>query len=191
MIYGVDKMIKKNLGELISDKFDIPLNGIASVPNAQFVGNTQLSIDGCVGIKKYTSEMSPEDKFTELEKIIEDSTSTIFVGDGINDSPSLARADVGIAMGSLGSDSAIEAADVVIMSDNLKRIPEAIRIARKTIRIAKQNIVFAISVKLIVMILGAFSLADMWLAVFADVGVAVLAILNAMRILHFGRGRTE
>ena len=144
-----------------------------------------------VGIKKYTSEMSPEDKFTELEKIIEDSTSTIFVGDGINDSPSLARADVGIAMGSLGSDSAIEAADVVIMSDNLKRIPEAIRIARKTIRIAKQNIVFAISVKLIVMILGAFSLADMWLAVFADVGVAVLAILNAMRILHFGRGRTE
>lgn len=139
-----------------------------------------------VGIKNYTSEMSPEDKFLALERIIENSTATIYVGDGINDSPSLARADVGVAMGALGADSAIEAADVVIMSDNLKRIPEAVRIARKTLRIAKQNIFFAISVKLLVMILGAFSLADMWLAVFADVGVAVLAILNAMRILRYG-----
>ncbi|MBR5242577.1 MAG: cadmium-translocating P-type ATPase [Clostridia bacterium] len=142
-----------------------------------------------VGIKNCTSEMSPEDKFHALEGIIEKSSATIYVGDGINDSPSLARADVGIAMGALGADSAIEAADVVIMSDNLKRIPEAVRIARKTLRIAKQNIFFAISVKLLVMILGAFSLADMCLAVFADVGVAILAILNAMRILRFGKRR--
>ena len=97
-----------------------------------------------VGIENYTSEMLPEDKFLLLENIIENSKATIFVGDGINDSPSLARADVGIAMGNLGADAAIEAADVVIMSDNLKRIPEAICIARKTLRIAKQNIFFAI-----------------------------------------------
>ena len=147
------------------------------------------AVASSVGIKKYTHEMSPEDKFLALEGIIEKSSSTIYVGDGINDSPSLARADVGIAMGTLGADSAIEAADVVIMSDNLKRIPEAICIARKTLRIAKQNIAFAISVKLLVMILGAFSLADMWLAVFADVGVAVLAILNAMRILRYRQRR--
>ena len=140
-----------------------------------------------IGINEYLSEMTPEGKFSALESIISESESTVFVGDGINDSPSLARADVGIAMGRLGSDSAIEAADVVIMSDNLKRIPEAIRIARKTLTIAKENIFFAITVKVLVMLLGAFNLANMWLAVFADVGVAVLAILNAMRILRFGR----
>ena len=142
-----------------------------------------------VGISTYYSSLSPEGKYTTLEKIIAESYSTMFVGDGINDSPSLARSDVGIAMGALGSDSAIEAADVVIMSDNLERIPDTIRIARKTLAIAKENIVFAISVKLLVMILGAFDLAGMWLAVFADVGVAVLAILNAMRILRYGKRR--
>lgn len=147
------------------------------------------AIADAVGISEYSSEMTPEGKFSALERLIFESSSTIFVGDGINDSPSLARADVGIAMGRLGSDSAIEAAEVVIMSDNLKRIPEAIHIARKTLIIAKENIFFAITVKLLVMILGALDLANMWLAVFADVGVAVLAILNAMRILRLGRRR--
>ena len=137
-------------------------------------------------IPEYLAGLSPEQKFSNLERIIAESESTLFVGDGINDAPSLARADVGVAMGKLGTDSAIEAADVVITSDELTRIPEAIRIARKTVRIAKQNIVFALGVKLAVMVLGALDFANMWLAVFADVGVAVLAILNAMRTMRGG-----
>ena len=117
-------------------------------------------------------------------EIINSSTKTAFVGDGINDAPSLALADVGIAMGGIGSDSAIEAADIVIMNDNLSKIGVAKRIAKRTLAIAKQNIIFAIGVKALVLLLGAMGYADMWLAVFADVGVAVIAILNAMRALR-------
>lgn len=137
-----------------------------------------------LGIDEVKSELLPEDKFSELEKIISsENGKTMYIGDGINDAPSLALADVGVAMGGIGSDSAIECADLVIMSDNLARLPEAIRIARKTLKIAKQNIVFALGVKILVMILSAIGIANMWLAVFADVGVAVLAILNSMRTL--------
>ena len=143
-----------------------------------------IAIGNQIGIDNIYAELSPEEKFLTLEEIKKESKGTVYVGDGINDSPALAVSDVGIAMGAIGSDSAIEAADVVIMSDNLSRLPTAVRIARKTTRIAKQNIVFALSLKLLIMILGAFGIANMWLAVFADVGVAVIAILNSMRTLR-------
>ncbi|MBQ8371520.1 MAG: cadmium-translocating P-type ATPase [Clostridia bacterium] len=138
-----------------------------------------------LGIDEVHAELLPEDKYAVLENIIAEGRGTVYVGDGINDAPSLARADVGIAMGSMGTDSAIEAADVVIMSDELTRIPTAVRIARKTLRIAKENIVFAIGVKLAIMTLVSLGIGGglMWMAVFADVGVAVLAILNSMRTM--------
>jgi Cd2+/Zn2+-exporting ATPase len=136
-----------------------------------------------IGVDKAESELTPEQKYTKLGQIIDSSKSTMYVGDGINDSPALARADVGVAMGSMGQDSAIESADVVIMTDNLSKLPEAVLIARKTIRISWQNIIFALGVKGLILVLGLFGFANMWLAVFADVGVAVLAILNSMRAL--------
>lgn len=137
-----------------------------------------------VGVDKAEFALTPEQKYERLEEIIKSSRSTMYIGDGINDSPSLARADVGVAMGSLGQDSAIEAADMVVMTDNLSKLPESVLIARKTINISWQNIIFALGTKSLILILGLFGLANMWLAVFADVGVAVLAILNSMRALR-------
>ena len=139
-----------------------------------------------LGIDEVISQLLPADKVEQVEKMLssEDNDSKLaFVGDGINDAPVLMRVDVGIAMGSLGSDAAIEAADIVIMDDDINKIPSVIGIARKTIRIVKENIVFALSVKVIILILGALGLTTMWLAVFGDVGVAVIAILNSMRAL--------
>lgn len=137
-----------------------------------------------LGIDTVYSELLPQDKVAKLEQILTNaSQKTAFVGDGINDAPVLARADVGIAMGGLGSDAAIEAADVVIMNDEPGKIADAIRLSRKTLKIVKQNIIFAIGIKSVVLILGAFGIATMGDAVFADVGVTVLAVLNAMRCL--------
>ncbi len=137
-----------------------------------------------VGIKNYRSELLPADKVTEFEKILSASSGKVaFVGDGINDAPVLSRADVGIAMGALGSDAAIEAADVVLMDDDPRKISKAIKIARKCLAIVKQNICFAIGVKILCLILGAIGLANMWAAIFADVGVMIIAVLNAIRTL--------
>lgn len=140
-----------------------------------------------LGLDEHFSELLPADKVGMVEKLLAERKKTdrlAFVGDGINDAPVLARADVGIAMGSMGSDAAIEAADVVIMDDDLRKIPLVMRIASKTMRIVRENIVFALAVKLAVLVLGALGIANMWLAVFADVGVAVIAILNSMRTLR-------
>ena len=136
-----------------------------------------------LGIDEFHAELLPTDKVTQISAISHQPSKLAFVGDGINDAPVLARADVGIAMGGLGSDAAIEAADVVLMDDQPSKIATAVRIARRTIGIARQNIWFAIGVKVAVLILAAFGIATMWLAVFADVGVTVLAVLNAMRAL--------
>ncbi len=138
-----------------------------------------------LNIKKVYSELLPQDKLSIVDTLIKESTGkkVAFAGDGINDAPVLALSDVGIAMGSMGSDAAIEAADIVIMDDDLTKIPVAVKLAKKVMRIVKENIAFALLVKFMVMILGVLGLANMWLAVFADVGVAILAILNSMRTL--------
>lgn len=141
-----------------------------------------------VGIDEVYSELLPTDKFQRLEDILEKegiNKKVAYVGDGINDAPSLARSDIGIAMGGIGSDAAIEAADIVIMTDEISKIPIAIDISKKTIKIVKQNIVFAIGVKVLVLILGALGISGMWEAVFADVGVSVIAIINAMRAMRY------
>ena len=140
-----------------------------------------------VGIDLVYSQLLPGDKVDQVQKLLSEETDgrkLAFVGDGINDAPVIMRSDVGIAMGSMGSDAAIEAADVVLMDDDIDKIATIIQISRKTLRIARANIIFALTVKLLVLLLGAVGIANMWLAIFADVGVAVLAILNAMRTLR-------
>ncbi len=139
-----------------------------------------------VGIDEYHAELLPDGKVGMVERLYAEKpekTSLVFVGDGMNDAPALARADVGIAMGGLGSDAAIEAADIVLMNDNIEKLPVAVRISRKTHRIVMENIIFALGVKALVLALTAFGLANMWAAVFADVGVSVIAIINAMRAM--------
>lgn len=140
-----------------------------------------------LGVDEVHAELLPGDKVEQVERLMKqkpEGAMLAFVGDGINDAPVLRRADLGIAMGGVGSDAAIEAADIVLMDDDPRKLPCAIRIARRTLRIANQNIIFALSVKAIILVMGAMGLANMWLAVFADVGVSFLAILNAMRAMR-------
>lgn len=149
-----------------------------------------LRVAEAVGIDECHAGLLPADKVDAVEKLIDEKKegeALAFVGDGINDAPVLARADVGIAMGALGSDAAIEAADVVLMDDKPSKIATAIGIARRTIGIARENVVFAIFIKLLVLVLAAFGVATMWMAVFADVGVTVIAVFNAMRALNTAR----
>ena len=140
-----------------------------------------------LGIDTVHSELLPDEKVKKMEELLKNKTQNkkiAFVGDGINDAPVLAVADIGIAMGGLGSDSAIEAADIVIMNDEPSKLNTAIKIAKKTMKIVKENIIFAIAVKILVLILSAIGIATMWEAVFADVGVAIIAILNSLRMLN-------
>lgn len=148
---------------------------------------TAAAIAAEAGVDEYASGLLPAGKVEHIGKYLGRKRKTAFVGDGINDAPVLMRADVGLAMGALGSDSAIEAADIVLMNDSLASIPVAKRIAKKTMRIVYENIVFALGVKAAILILSAFGITGMWLAIFADVGVAVLAILNAMRMLRVNK----
>ena len=140
-----------------------------------------------LGIDRIKSELLPGDKVEEVEKLLLEKRpkeKLAFVGDGINDAPVLSRADIGIAMGALGSDAAIEAADIVLMDDNPQKIALAIQISRKCLRIVYENIIFALAVKAVCLLLGAVGIANMWMAIFADVGVMVLAVLNAIRCLR-------
>ena len=162
---------------------DVKKQGIIT---AMLTGDAQESADAVAketGIDEVHAKLLPQDKLSELKKIRENHGAVMFVGDGINDAPVLAGADVGAAMGS-GADAAIEAADVVFMNSEMKAIPEAISIAKMTNSISWQNVVFALAIKIIVMIMGLFGFANMWIAVFADTGVSVLCLLNSIRILH-------
>ncbi len=161
------------------------------IKTVMLTGDTEkaaASVAAEIGVAEYKAGLLPGDKVSEVEKLLEDSGTTTgklaFVGDGINDAPVLARADIGIAMGGMGSDAAIEAADIVLMDDDPAKISLAMKISRKTLGIVRQNIVFAIGVKVLCLILGALGFANMWIAIFADVGVMVIAVLNATRALR-------
>lgn len=144
-----------------------------------------LKVANEIGLSKVKANLLPQDKVTAIEEELKLNTGVLaYCGDGINDAPVLMRSDIGIAMGGIGSDAAIEASDVIIMDDNLKKIPFAIKLAKKIMKIVYENIIFAIAIKIVVLILGAFGLASMWLAIFADVGVACICIINAMRTLY-------
>ena len=146
---------------------------------------TAKAVADQVGVNEMHASLLPQDKVEHVEHLLEEKQGTlVFVGDGVNDAPVLARADVGVAMGALGSDAAVEAADVVLMDDDPRKLTLAIRIAGHTRKIAWQNIIFALGVKILIMLLGALGIAGMWAAVFADVGVSVIAVLNATRAMR-------
>ena len=179
--------VKEDAAQAIADLKAIGVRKTVMLTgDAQAVGE---DVAQRLGLDEVHAQLLPADKVDRVEALLQEKTGKgklAFVGDGINDAPVLSRADLGIAMGGLGSDAAIEAADVVLMDDKPSKIAVAIRVARKTLRIVRQNIVFALGVKLLVLALGAVGLANMWEAVFADVGVSVIAILNAMRALRTG-----
>ncbi len=181
----ISDTIKEGVKEAIAD---LKRSGVSKT--VMLTGDRKeaaLAVGKELGIDEVCYELLPADKVSKVENLLENAAKkrrTAFVGDGINDAPVLARADIGFAMGSLGSDAAIEAADIVIMDDDIRKIAGVIKISRKTMAIVKENIIFALGVKGLVLILGALGMASMWAAVFADVGVAVIAILNSMRTLR-------
>ena len=180
----ISDVVKPNAKEAISG---LKAAGVEKV--VMLTGDAKKVADAVgseLGVDEVRSELLPGDKVDEVEKLIAakgEKEKLAFVGDGINDAPVLSRADIGIAMGALGSDAAIEAADIVLMDDKISKLPTAIKIARKTMRIVNENIWIALAVKVIILVLSAFGIADMWIAVFGDVGVLILAVLNAMRAM--------
>ncbi len=176
--------IKKDSKKAIKNLYQLGINKIVMLTGDRKITGEEVASE--LGIKDYKYELLPDEKVEIVETLLEENKSKTlaFVGDGINDAPVLSRADIGIAMGGVGSDAAIEAADVVIMNDEPSKIIDAINIAKKTKRIANQNIFMALSVKFIIMILALFGLAPMWLAIFGDVGISIIAVFNAMRILR-------
>ena len=146
---------------------------------------TAASIANQAGIKEFQGELLPEGKMDVINRLSKDGYITMMVGDGVNDTPALAAADIGVAMGSAGSDQALETADVVLMSDDLTKLPFAIALARKSLRIVKENIVFAIGIKAVFMLMAPFGLASLWMAVGADMGASLIVIVNGMRVLRF------
>jgi Cd2+/Zn2+-exporting ATPase len=179
----VSDKIKSDAAEAISSLKNEGVSRLVMLTGDKY--DVAADVAKTVGIEEFHAELLPSDKVAIVEQLLADTQngSVAFVGDGINDAPVLARVDVGIAMGGLGSDAAIEAADVILMDDKPSKIAVAIRQARRTLRIAKQNTGFAIIVKVAVLVLAFFGIATMWMAVFADVGVTVLAVLNSMRTL--------
>lgn len=180
----ISDVVKEQAGEAVRAlkkagvKQTVMLTGDARAVAEQVAGN--------LGIDQVKSELLPADKVEAVEGLLAAKApgeNLAFVGDGINDAPVLSRADIGVAMGALGSDAAIEAADIVLMDDNPMKLATAIRISRKCLRIVYENIVFALAVKAICLVLGAVGIANMWIAIFADVGVMVIAVLNAIRCL--------
>lgn len=187
-IYGgyivIDDRIKDGAKQAVSDLYRL---GVESTVMLTGDGKrTAQAVATALGVNNVYSELLPSDKVIAVEELLRQKhTGTLlFVGDGINDAPVLARSDVGIAMGALGPDAAVEAADVVLMDDDVRKLPLAIEISQHTVGIAKQNIAFSLTVKFVIMLLGALGIAGMWLAVFADVGVLILAVLNATRTLR-------
>lgn len=174
-------IIKDNAKKAVERLFAVGVNRVVMLTGDVKAVAEKISEE--LGITEFYSGLLPAQKVSHVEEILAEHSTTAFVGDGINDAPVLARADVGIAMGALGADAAIEAADVVLMDDDPLKISKAIELARKCLLIVKENIYFSIGVKVLVLVLGAVGLANMWAAIFADVGVMVIAVLNALRVL--------
>ena len=184
------------LGDVVKEHAQAAIRGLKAEGVAKTVmltGDAEAAarqVADSLGVDEMHSQLLPADKVQWVERLLaerKDGRLLAFVGDGINDAPVLARADIGIAMGALGSDAAIEAADVVLMDDDPAKIALAMRISRRTLRIVYENIVFALAVKAVCLVLGAMGIANMWLAIGADVGVMVLAVLNATRALSAGK----
>ena len=173
---GIKEGVENTLSELFKKGIETYMFTGDSKENA-------LSISEKLNIDKVYYELLPTEKYEKLEELLNDKDVVAFIGDGINDAPSLKRADIGISMGSIGSSSAIEASDIVIMDDDISKINKAISISNKVKRIIKENLVFSIGVKILILVLSAIGIANMWQAVFADVGVTIISILNTLRIM--------
>ena len=182
-LIAIGDEIKKNSKHAIEELKKLKINNLLMLSGDNY--NNAQKVSNQLGLSGFKSNLLPEEKVKELEIIIKNNNSVAYIGDGINDAPALAMSNVGISMGAMGSDAAIEASDVVIMGEEINNLASVITLAKKTMRIVKENAFFAIGVKFLVMILGALGIANMWAAVFADVGVTFLAILNALRLLSF------